>query len=272
MATLYSPGLCRCWVLLWSCFADFARIQHSDNYQPRCDATPPLLCPNTPLKNVLTPGGGWVSGLGESAFRRLTVCRTSGTLEDPGLRQAPLWGPLHPFSVCPAGGASQCSSGTRHSHPPAPGQSTGSAAGRTGTPLLQETEKKRKKKRRCCDNKQTPCYYRGSHIFLSTCLHHTLRVGALKFRSSHHHQAQCPSQCLPQNFHNSGQDVTWGGGRGCYRRAKSTQLVQCHNITIVCLLRFNVLAVLIRVSDFSWRQALPLTGLWIHVSSSQKKT
>lgn len=77
-----------------------------------------------------------MSGLSESAFRRLTVCRKPGTLEGLGLRQVPLRGPLRPVSVGPAGGASQCSSGTLRSHPPAPGQSTGSAAGRTGTPLL----------------------------------------------------------------------------------------------------------------------------------------
>lgn len=81
-----------------------------------------------------------MSGLSESAFRRLTVCRTGGTREGPGPRRAPAQrrGPPPPVAVGPAGGASQCSSGTLRSRPPAPGQSTGSAAGRTGTPLLQE--------------------------------------------------------------------------------------------------------------------------------------
>ena len=87
-----------------------------------------------------------MSGLGESAFRRLTVCRTAGTLGGPGLTKEalPLRGPPPRVSVGPAGGASQCSSGTLRSRPPAPGQSTGSAAGRTGTPLLQEKEEKRR--------------------------------------------------------------------------------------------------------------------------------
>lgn len=45
---------------------------------------------------------------------------------------------------------------------------------------------------------------------------HTLRVMqksvcAVKFGSSHHQQAQYPSQRLPQNFHHSGEAVTWGG-------------------------------------------------------------
>lgn len=114
-----------------------------------------------------------MSGLSESAFRRLTVCRTAGTLEGPGPTRAPvpLWGPRPPVSVGPAGVASQCSSGTLRFRLPAPGQSTGSAAGRTGTPLLQEKGKKRMEKRRYCDNEHTV-----SIIFLSTCLHHTLRV------------------------------------------------------------------------------------------------
>lgn len=88
-----------------------------------------------------------MSGLGESAFRRLTVCRTAGTLEGPGLTKAalPLWGPPPPVSVVRDGGASQCSSGTLRSRPPGPGQSAGSAAGRTGTPLLQDKEEKKKR-------------------------------------------------------------------------------------------------------------------------------
>lgn len=45
-------------------------------------------------------------------------------------------GPPPRVAVGPAGGASQCSSGTLRSHPPAQGQSAGSAAGRTGTPLF----------------------------------------------------------------------------------------------------------------------------------------
>lgn len=88
-----------------------------------------------------------MSDLSESAFRRLTVCRTAGTPGGPGPTQAavPLWGPPPRVSVGLAGGASQCSSGTLRSHPPAPGQSAGSAAGRTGTPLLQEKEEKKRK-------------------------------------------------------------------------------------------------------------------------------
>lgn len=68
------------------------------------------------------------------------------------------------------------------------------------------------------------------------CHHHTLGamrefVDILKFRSSHHHQAQCPSQRLPQNFHNSGKDVTWGRGRGCYKWVKSTSCPWCVSFT-----------------------------------------
>lgn len=94
-----------------------------------------------------------MSGLSESSFHRLTVCRTAGTPEGRGPARAlvPLWGPPPLVSVGPAGGASQCSSGARRSRPPASGQSTGSAAGRTGTPLLREKGKERMEKRRCCD-------------------------------------------------------------------------------------------------------------------------
>lgn len=113
-----------------------------------------------------------MSGLSESAFRRRTVCRTAATLGGPGVTQAavPLRGPPRPVSGDPAGGASQCSSGTLRSHPPVPGQSAGSAAGRTGTPLLQEKEDKKRKE---LDNEHT------REVLRSTCppvIHHTLRV------------------------------------------------------------------------------------------------
>lgn len=150
-ATLYSPGPCSYWVPLWSCCADSAGIPHSDSYLPCCDATRALLCPSTPRWNVLTPGGGWVSGLSESAFHRPTVCRTAGILE--GLTWAAVQTldlPAH-VSVGPVVGASQCSSGTLRSHPPAQGQSAGSAAGRTGTPLLQDrTSRQRAEDKECC--------------------------------------------------------------------------------------------------------------------------
>ncbi len=89
-----------------------------------------------------------MSGLSESAFRRLTACRRGGTLGCPGLTEAAvlLCGPLPRVSVGPAGGASQCSSGSLRSHPPAPGQSAGSAAGRTGTPLLTGGEGEEEKR------------------------------------------------------------------------------------------------------------------------------
>lgn len=83
-----------------------------------------------------------MSGSSESAFRRLTVCRTAATLGGPKQARVPCWAPPRRVSAGLAGGASQCSSGTLRSHPPAPGQSAGSAAGRTGTPLLRREKRK----------------------------------------------------------------------------------------------------------------------------------
>lgn len=80
--------------------------------------------------------------------------------------------PAPPVSVGLAGGASQCSSGILHSHPPAPGQSTGSAAGRTGTPLLPGKEENGTEMRRCYENKLLST----ADFFLSMCHHHTLGV------------------------------------------------------------------------------------------------
>lgn len=138
--TIHSPGRCSCWVPLWWCCAGFAKFPHSDNCQPCCDATPARFCPSTPPRNVWTPGMGWASGSNESASRRRTVSRTAATLAGPVLARVLCWLPPTHVSVGQAGGASQCSSGTFRSHQPALGQSPGSAAGKTGTPLLHKEE------------------------------------------------------------------------------------------------------------------------------------
>lgn len=140
-----------------------------------------------------------------------TVCRTAATPGGPKRARVPCWAPPRRVSAGLAGGASQCSSGTLRSHPPAPGQSAGSAAGRTGTPLLRR--EKRKEKIIIHTFKGPQCH-RETFLLITQ---HTLRavrksVDALKFGRSHHHQAQYPSQRLPQNFHNSGEAVTWGEG------------------------------------------------------------
>jgi len=214
-----SPGPCSCWAPLGSCSADFAGIRRSGSCRPRCAATPGRPSPSTPRWNVWTPGGVSASGSGESAFRRPTACRTAGAAEagGPGPRRAaaPPRGPSARVSAGPAGGASQCSSGTPRSRPPAPGPSPGSAAGRTGTPLLQEKQekkgKKKKKKRR-----RAWWWWWWWALQCPPAPRHTLRVvwKSLKFRSRHHHQAQCPSQRLPQNLHNSPKtcDMGWRVG------------------------------------------------------------
>lgn len=208
----YSPALCSCSAPPWSCRAGFAGPRRSGSYLPCCDATAARLCPSTPLRNVVTPGGGWASGLSESASRRLTGCRTGGTPGGPTRATAQRQGPPLRVSDGPAGGASQCSSGTLRSRPPAPARSAGSAAGRTGTPLCLE-EKKRGATR--WGSERTAGSLTGVRNLPGHS--HTLgvvwkSVEALEFRSRHHHQAQNPSQRLPQNFHPSGEAVTWGEG------------------------------------------------------------
>lgn len=87
-------------------------------------------------------------------------------------------------------------------------------------------------------------------------------VEALNLRSSHHHQAQCPSQRLPQNFHNSGNVVTWGGCRGCYKWVKSKQRLQGHTITGPCLLHLNAVVAL----GSSFTSQISPAGKHFHIS------
>lgn len=68
------------------------------------------------------------------------MSRTAATLAGPVQARVPRWLPPTRVSGGQAGGASQCSSGTFRSRQPAPGQSPGSAAGQTGTPLLRKEE------------------------------------------------------------------------------------------------------------------------------------
>lgn len=68
------------------------------------------------------------------------MSRTAATLAGPVQARVLRWLPPTHASAGQAGGASQCSSGTFRSRPPALGQSPGSAAGKTGTPLLHKEE------------------------------------------------------------------------------------------------------------------------------------
>lgn len=77
------------------------------------------------------------------------MSRTAATLVGPVLAQVLCWLPPTHVSVGQAGGASQCSSGTFRSRQPVLGQSPGSAAGKTGTPLLHKEKIQNSKKGDC---------------------------------------------------------------------------------------------------------------------------
>lgn len=230
---LYSPDLCSCWAPPWSCRADSAGIPHSDSYLPCCDATPARLCPSTPLWNVLTPVGGWASGLSESASRRPTGCRTAGARGGATRAVARQQGPPLRVSVCPAGGASQCSSGTLRSHPPSPARSAGSAAGRTGAPLcLQEKERRGEKEEAMSvpQGRSTGVRNLPEHSFIPWELCESL----LRLWKS---EAAITTRLSVQVsvFHKISilQGKLWheARGRGCYKQVKGARQLWCHTVT-----------------------------------------
>lgn len=228
----YSPALCSCSAPPWSCRAGFAGPRRSGSYLPCRDATAARLCPSTPLRNVLTPGGGWASGLSESASRRLTGCRTGGTPGGPTRATAQRQGPPLRVSDGPAGGASQCSSGTLRSRPPAPARSAGSAAGRTGTPLCLEGKKREEQRDEAANAPQG--HSPVSEICPDTLIPWELCESLLRLWNS---EAAITTRLRIQVsvFHKISilQGKLWHGarGRGCYKQVKGAQRLRCRTVT-----------------------------------------
>lgn len=75
------------------------------------------------------------------------MSKRAATLAGPVLARVLCWLPPTHVSVGQAGGASQCSSGTFRFRQRVLGQSPGSAAGKTGTPLLHTEEIQNQKRR-----------------------------------------------------------------------------------------------------------------------------